>query len=38
MTFPIRYTHADTVIQGAGHVLALTHSIQASEKLIQLAG
>jgi pimeloyl-ACP methyl ester carboxylesterase len=36
-TFPIRYTLADTVIRGGGHVLPLTHCEQIAEKLRQIA-
>lgn len=36
-TFPIRYTVADTVIYGGGHVLPLSHSQEIAEKLLQIA-
>jgi pimeloyl-ACP methyl ester carboxylesterase len=36
-TFPIRYTCADTVIHGGGHVLPLTHCEEIAEKLRQVA-
>ncbi|MCU0718380.1 MAG: alpha/beta hydrolase [Pirellula sp.] len=36
-TFPIRYTSADTVIRGGGHVLPLTHCEQIAEKLRKIA-
>ncbi len=36
-TFPIRYTRADTVIHGGGHVLPLTHFEEIAEKLRQIA-
>ena len=36
-TFPIRYTCADTVIHGGGHVLPLTHCEEIAEKLRQIA-
>jgi len=36
-TFPIRYTGADTVIHGGGHVLPLTHCEEIAEKLRQIA-
>ena len=37
LTFPIRYTDADTVIHGGGHVLPLTHSEEIAGKLLQIA-
>ncbi|MEQ1831114.1 MAG: alpha/beta hydrolase [Pirellula sp.] len=37
LTFPIRYTSADTVIHGGGHVLPLTHSEEIAGKLLQIA-
>lgn len=36
-TFPLRYTSADTVIHGGGHVLPLTHCEEIAEKLRQIA-
>ena len=36
-TFPIRYTDADIVIHGGGHVLPLTHCEEVAEKLAQIA-
>ena len=36
-TFPIRYTNAETVIHGGGHVLPLTHFEEIADKLRQVA-
>lgn len=36
-TFPIRYTKAELVIKGGGHVLPLTHSNEIAERLRQIA-
>jgi pimeloyl-ACP methyl ester carboxylesterase len=36
-TFPFRYTNADTVIRGGGHVLPLTHYDQIASALRQIA-
>ncbi len=36
-TFPLRYTNADAVILGGGHILPLTHCAQIAEMLRQIA-
>jgi pimeloyl-ACP methyl ester carboxylesterase len=36
-TFPIRYTRADSIILGGGHVLPLTHFEEIAEQLRQIA-
>ena len=37
LTFPIRYTGANIVIHGGGHVLPLTHCEEIAEKLVHIA-
>ncbi|MEZ6089211.1 MAG: alpha/beta hydrolase [Pirellulaceae bacterium] len=37
-TFPIRYTNADIVIRGGGHVLPVTHHEEVAEALRRISG